>query len=378
MRSITWINFLRSHMVSSTEQSKVHIEPLADPSIRLRQGFAGQVRNFTQLVRHSSEGATAGDVYRLMLFILLIVIPWKSFAIFDYDLAIRESQKGNWPQATAQFKKVLTEHPDCADILYDSGVSAYKNAEYDKALAYFTKAGDSLNAKQVLREQAYFNAGNAQVQLKQLQEALESYEKVLTLNPDHEKAKHNKEIVKKMLEREKEQKDQEKKEEENKDKENKENQQSNNDENKNNNEQKNQDPKQSQENKKNNNKQENNEQNQKSEKQEQQQKQEKEKKEQQQKSADTKDKADKQKQDKENQSQKQEQQKKESAAKQEKSQEDKQEKESADKQTTQKLSAALEHALKEREKKDAQLNKQMIKAMAAETHNGGKNASNCW
>ena len=275
-----------------------------------------------------------------------------------------QSQNGNWPEATAQLKKVLTDQPDRADILYDSGIAAYKNAEFDKALAYFNKAGDIANAPQELREQAYFNAGNAQVQLKQLQEAIDSYDKALALNPDHEKAKHNKKVVKKMLEQQKQEKQD--KEKEKQKEENKENQQNQKDQEKENREenkdqqdqnnsdnQKNQDQKDSeQKQEEQNNKQQN-------------QKQEKE-------SADDKSMADKKKEQEQQQKEQRAQKEKQSANTQSKT--DKQEQQ----QSSQKLSPALEHALNEREKKDAQLNKKMIKAMAAESQTGGKNGNNCW
>ena len=150
---------------------------------------------------------------RILIIVILLKTTFFTQAIFDYDRAILQSQKGNWQESTQQLKKVLAEQPDRPDILYDSGVSAYKNNEFDKALTYFNKAAQEINAPQALREQAYFNAGNAHVSLKQLQEAIDAYDKVLALNPDHEKAKHNKEVVKKMLEKQKqEQKDQEKRE----------------------------------------------------------------------------------------------------------------------------------------------------------------------
>ena len=74
------INFLESHMVSSTEQSEVHIEPSADPSIRLRQGFAGQVRLDGGFHPELVEGQ---DVYSLILLALLLTISNSAHAIFD-------------------------------------------------------------------------------------------------------------------------------------------------------------------------------------------------------------------------------------------------------------------------------------------------------
>ncbi len=307
------------------------------------------------------------------IFLLLSVYP--ALAIFDYDRAIAQSQKGNWNDATQRLKKALADHPENADILYDLGVSTFKNAEFDKALAYFTKSADTATAPQALREQAYFNAGNAQVRLKQLEQAIESYDKVLALNPDHKKAKHNKEVVKKMLEsslrdkasadrQQKEEKEQKNKEKEDENKQNQQDQK-NNEKQKDSDSRQNKDQSQDQQQEDNNKSQNQKSADDKSEsnpsKDQGADKQEKEQEKKKDQSADAKAMADKQKQQKNNQ-----EQEKQSPATNQKSTE-----------ANQKLSAALEHALNEREKKDAQLNKKMIKAMA-EAQNGGKNGNNCW
>ena len=303
---------------------------------------------------------------RILIIVILLKTTFFTHAIFDYDRAILQSQKGNWQDSTQQLKKVLAEQPDRPDILYDLGVSAYKNSEFDKALTYFNKAAQEINAPQALREQAYFNAGNAHVSLKQLQEAIDAYDKVLALNPDHEKAQHNKEVVKKMLEQQKQKKEQEQekenKEEDRKEQEKKEDQQNQQDQNKKDDQQEQQDK-----DKKDKNDQEN----------QSTQKQPDENSDKQNNDMNQKQKKEQEKQDKSSQ------QKNEQGSKEKSKATDRQKQESAGAPADaksggqQKLSAALEHALNEREKKDAQLNKKMIKAMAG-SQGGGSNGINCW
>lgn len=298
------------------------------------------------------------------IFIFVLVLNHSMHALFEYDRAISHVQKGNAQKSKELLTHALINSPDRADILYDMGTHSYKNGAYDTALAYFNKAAKASN-EQILQEQSYFNAGNAHVALKQLQEAIDSYDKVLALNPKHERALHNKEIVKKMLEQQKQEekknqdKDQEQKDKEqkdkDKDKDKKENQDShNNKDDKQNESQNNQDQQQDkQENKQDQNK-----------KNEQESKQEQEKSD---------------KQDKNQQEQKQQAEKKE---KEDGAHDGEQKKQQAEEQRAQQspqqdLSPRMARILNEREKKDAQLNKKMIKAMAG-THAGGKDDYNCW
>lgn len=131
---------------------------------------------------------------------ILIICTNSCFAIFEYDRAIRQSQKNNWQQAEQMLTQVIIENPNKPDALYDLGVAAYKNNNFDIALNYFNKAASHTMANSMLQQHAHFNAGNAHVQLQQLQEAIDAYDKVLALKPDHKEALHNKEMVKKMME----------------------------------------------------------------------------------------------------------------------------------------------------------------------------------
>lgn len=140
-----------------------------------------------------------------ILSISFCLISVCAHALFDYDRAIAHAQKNDFKKSQELLTPIIIDHPEKADALYDMGVSAYKNNEYQTALGYFNQAARTQSAPELLREQAEFNAGNTHVQLKQLHEAIAAYDRVLEKNPDHEKARANKEIVKKMLEEQKQQ-----------------------------------------------------------------------------------------------------------------------------------------------------------------------------
>ncbi len=139
---------------------------------------------------------------------------------FAHDRAAQALQQNNLSQAKTVLQELLLHDPYNATVLYDAGIVSYKTNEFQPAAAYFKKAAQSAVDKQ-LQEQAYFNLGNTQVDLKELEQAIKSYEKVLELNPENERAKHNLEKVKEMLEQQKqqqEQKDQKKKQDKGQDK----------------------------------------------------------------------------------------------------------------------------------------------------------------
>ncbi|GMU19742.1 MAG: hypothetical protein AMXMBFR12_09340 [Candidatus Babeliales bacterium] len=306
-----------------------------------------------------------------------------------------QSQKNNWPQAEQLLTQVIIENPDKPDALYDLGVVAYKNNNFDTALNYFNKAASHPMANSMLQQQAHFNAGNAHVQLKQLQEAIDAYDNVLALKPDHKEALHNKEMVKKMME--------ENKQEQKKDNQNKNEEQ--NDQTPDNKEDSSDDQKEQDSQNKQNQDKKSTDDNQPSPKgsggqesmadKQQNKKQNQDKKEKKSGSEyDQKDqKPDQSNADKSNESEPEKQKK---SGEQENQQSSKEKKgtqdpvQSADANqsssigsssqkplTDKKLSAGLARALEEREKKDAQLNKKMTKALVA-NQGGGKNDYNCW
>lgn len=315
------------------------------------------------------------------MLLLLVLSASIAHAILDYDRAIIQSQKNNWPATQDLLTKLVVEQPNRADALYDLGVASYKNNSFDAALAYFNKVAQRNDASLQLQQQAHFNAGNAHVQLKQLQEAIDAYDRVLAQNPDHAPALHNKEVVKKMLEQQsaddKSQEDKdEKNNEQNKDEDNNKDEKQNKD-NKNQ-DQKNKDQKSDQSNANKPNEKKDSD------------------------KSDQKDKGSNQPDQSAGDNQQPSKDSESHEPKANKNDNDGQSKQSAgakaqaDKQNEnkksnganpeqakrsegaeQKLSAGLARVLEDREKKDAQLNKKMTKALVA-NQGGGKNDYNCW
>jgi Ca-activated chloride channel family protein len=143
--------------------------------------------------------------------LLVILMPVSLHALFTYDRMIARAQKGDFQSARQGLTQLMVEQPDRPDLLYDTAVAAYKEKDFAKAFHYFQKVSNAECANPLLPEEAAFNAGNAAVQQNKLEDALHYYQKTLEMNPDNEKAKHNRDIVKKMLEQQKQQKKQQKK-----------------------------------------------------------------------------------------------------------------------------------------------------------------------
>lgn len=130
------------------------------------------------------------------------------FSEWEYSKASNALSKGEYLQSQETMRAMLVDNPERPDLLYDMGVASFKNKEYAQAAAYFKDATKMKNCSDLLKEQAFFNLGNACVELNELNDAVVHYEKVLELNEDNEYAKHNLDIVKKMLEEQKKQQEQ--------------------------------------------------------------------------------------------------------------------------------------------------------------------------
>lgn len=308
-----------------------------------------------------------------------LLIASLSHALFDYERAILQTQKNNWPAAQELLTKVIVENPERPDALYDMGVASYKNNNFDAALSYFNKAAHHAQANSALQQQAHFNAGNTHVQLKQLHEAIDAYDRVLALKPDHTQALHNKEVVKKMLEQQKQEQQQDKDQ-------NKDDQQKDQDNQDKQNEDNNQEQKQ---NKDDQNQKDQQEKDKKDSKNQDQQGKKNEEKKKNQKNSDQSDadKSNKKKNesgtDQTDNGQSEQQKSRNQGAAQHNA--NKSPKDGVNPQqakrdegvNTQKLSAGLARVLEDREKKDAELNKRMTKALVA-NQGGSKNDYNCW
>ena len=92
---------------------------------------------------------------------------------------------------------LILEFFDSNENFYNMGNTFYKSKDYNKALGYFEKSSKSDLKK--IAESSHYNLGNTYYKLGKLQDSLKSYEKVLSMNPKHEKAKKNLDFVKKKI-----------------------------------------------------------------------------------------------------------------------------------------------------------------------------------
>lgn len=121
------------------------------------------------------------------------------FTSWSYGNAAASAQKGEWQKAQHAINDLVCAMPDRADIVYDSGVAAYRLSEFEHAKAYFESVTAMQNVDFDLKKQAYFNLGNTHVARKKFSDAIVPYEKVLELDPDNRLAQHNLEKVKEIL-----------------------------------------------------------------------------------------------------------------------------------------------------------------------------------
>ena len=129
-----------------------------------------------------------GILFSIGLIILpaFFVLPDTVMAFSWDDLWLRPDQ-----QATELFHQGETDY---ASKLFEDNewkaTAAYRSGDYEKAAEQFAKKDNT---------RANFNRGNALAFAGRLQDAIDSYEKVLSVNPQHKDAKFNKKLVEDLL-----------------------------------------------------------------------------------------------------------------------------------------------------------------------------------
>lgn len=149
---------------------------------------------------------------RMGIYFSIVICLHMSFLTysFSYDSAIYTAQKGDMKSADEQLKRIVVDAPDSADVLYDAGFIAHGLNNFSQAIGYFNRAAECAHNNKDLCFRAHFNAGNACVDNKNLQCALEQYDKALAIEPDNEYARHNRDRVAQMLQEQETQQDQQK------------------------------------------------------------------------------------------------------------------------------------------------------------------------
>lgn len=143
-----------------------------------------------------------------------------------------------------EYEQQFARNPQNYAALYNAGVAAFKENKLERAKECFDAlkplTDQQLDARRA--EQLFYNAGNTEIKLKNYEDAVQSFEKVLSYNPNNEKAREKLAYAKRMLE-EQEKKEQEQQQNEDDDQQKDQQDQSQN-KNKDNEQQKNEQPQQ--------------------------------------------------------------------------------------------------------------------------------------
>ena len=94
----------------------------------------------------------------------------------------------NYPAAYKTYQQVAKQLPSNIQLDAEIGQAAYKAGDYTKAAQYFSKQKNAVKTK---KARLNHNLGNAYLQQKNYQKAIEAYKKSLRTNPSDEKTRYN-------------------------------------------------------------------------------------------------------------------------------------------------------------------------------------------
>ncbi|MCC7376789.1 MAG: VWA domain-containing protein [Verrucomicrobiales bacterium] len=194
------------------------LETLMPEQARVR-GSARQVRlNHPSLARAAESGATLF----LALTLALTFVSFRSAA--SPRSALKQYEKGDFEAAQSEYERLAKNRPDDPRYKFNAGTAAFRAKEYDQAIRHFNETLRSPDLD--LQKSAFYNLGNAhyahgehvddpKIRQKSWEQAIQSYEAALTLQPKDSDAQHNRDFVKQRLEQLKEQQKQQQQQDKN-------------------------------------------------------------------------------------------------------------------------------------------------------------------
>ena len=145
-----------------------------------------------------SAQSTSRSVHYILLILPFFLIGW----IGSWSQAIK---RGNahykaeaYDTALEAYQSAAESRPEDTISRYNLGTVLYQKEQFEKAADEFRRSLDASDP--VHRAQGYYNLGNAQVQLNDIEGAIRSYKSALRLNPADLDAKHNLELALEKLE----------------------------------------------------------------------------------------------------------------------------------------------------------------------------------
>ena len=140
-----------------------------------------------------STQSTIRVVNYILLILSLFLIGW----IGGWSQAIK---RGNthykaeaYDAALEAYQSAAADRPEDAISHYNLGTVLYQKKQFDTAADEFRRSLDASDP--VHRAQGYYNLGNTQIQLNDIEGAIRSYKSALRLKPADLDAKHNLELA---------------------------------------------------------------------------------------------------------------------------------------------------------------------------------------
>ena len=143
--------------------------------------------------------------YTLLCLSMITTMSYTNFitnGITQYQ-AKNAFTKNDFLRAQQKYTTLLEANPYDSETNYNLGLTFFKQKNFPQALNCFSRSIEHCASNNFLKEQALFNKGNTLVELNELEKATHAYQDVLSLNLKNENARHNLEIVKKLLETQK-------------------------------------------------------------------------------------------------------------------------------------------------------------------------------
>ena len=139
---------------------------------------------------------------RAVYYILLVLPFFLVGLIGGWSQAIKRGNEhykaGAYDAALEAYQSAAEDRPEDAISRYNLGTALYQKEQFEKASDEFRQSLDT--ADPVHQAQGYYNLGNAQIQLNDIEGAIRSYKSALRLNPADLDAKHNLELALEKLE----------------------------------------------------------------------------------------------------------------------------------------------------------------------------------
>jgi len=153
-------------------------------------------------------GASANaELRKAVALVVLLALP--ACALASAGSAMRQYDSRRYEAAYREYKRLLREDPDNSRLRFNAGASAYQAKNFEQALEHLQSAlvTDDLQ----LQQRAYYNLGNTHFRLgedesdlkkkeQSWQQATNSYQSALALDPKDADTKFNLEAVRQRLE----------------------------------------------------------------------------------------------------------------------------------------------------------------------------------